>query len=205
MIRVTPRPAEASRLILVRHCETVSTARDRCYGSLDIELSQRGRTDVAALVNGLAGEPIDRILSSPRRRAIETATPIGSARRVEVVLDERLRELDFGTFEGRTYVELERTEPDLYRQWMEHPTTITFPGGEGYGDLRRRASSVVAELPTLSSTAIVTHGGVIRVILAEMLGLPDRDVFRFSVDYSSVSIVDRFTDLDVVRCLNVVP
>jgi alpha-ribazole phosphatase/probable phosphoglycerate mutase len=182
-----------TRLILVRHAEPVADVRGRCYGNLDVELSDAGRAAAAELGRTLHG---DVVYSSPRRRALETAAAISP----NVVVDDDLRELDFGELEGRTYDEIAASEPELYRAWMERPTTVEFPGGESFPVLQRR---VVAALKRIEGQAIVvTHGGVIRTALAHWLSMPDEAIFRFALDYCGVTIVDRLDGTPVVRLVN---
>jgi alpha-ribazole phosphatase len=183
-----------TRLVLVRHAEPAVTGI--CYGSLDVPLSARGREQAAALAERLRGERFDAVVSSPRTRATETAAALG----LPVVTDERLRELDFGSFEGRTYEELERDEPDFYRAWMETPTEVRFPGGESYDDLRARATAALEELR--GSTLVVTHGGVIRAAVASWLELPGRAIFRLDMRYCGVNIVEWLGEEPIVRLLN---
>lgn len=188
-----------SRLVLVRHAEPVPDARGRCYGRLDVELSERGREQAAALGATLRDEPVDLVVSSPRRRALQTAAALG--RPVEV--DERLCELDFGDFEGRTYEELEGDEPELFRSWMSSPTTVRFPNGESYADLRARATAALADVRARAESAVVvTHGGVIRAGLAAWLELPDRAIFRLDQRYGGVTVVEWLGDEPVVRVMN---
>jgi alpha-ribazole phosphatase/probable phosphoglycerate mutase len=187
------------RLILVRHAEPADEARGRCYGSLDVELSPRGRAQAAALAGRLREEPFDAVYASPRRRALETAAPLG--RPVEA--DDRLRELDFGAFEGRTYEEIEREHPALYDRWMRAPTTVRFPGGESYDDLRARVVPALDEIRGRHACALaVTHGGVIRAALAAWLELPAHAIFRLGLDYCGVTIVEWQGREPIVRQLN---
>lgn len=188
-----------SRLVLVRHAEPAPDARGRCYGTLDVELSQRGRRQADALAFTLRDEPIDVVVSSPRLRALQTAAALG--RPVEV--DERLCELDFGDFEGRTYDELERDEPELFRHWMSAPTTVRFPNGESYADLRARATAALADIRARGENAVVvTHGGVIRAGLAAWLELPDHAIFRLDQRHCGVTVVEWLGDEPIVRVLN---
>jgi alpha-ribazole phosphatase/probable phosphoglycerate mutase len=181
-------------VILVRHAQPVEDARGRCYGTLDVELSDAGRAAAAELAQHLRGR--GAVYSSPRRRALETATAISP----DVVVDDDLRELDFGELEGRTYDEIAASEPELYRAWMERPTTVEFPGGESFAVLQRR---VVAALDRIEEPAIVvTHGGVIRAVLAHWLSMPDEAIFRFALDYCGVTIVDRLDGTPLVRLVN---
>jgi len=188
-----------SRLILVRHAEPAAAARGRCYGTLDVELSQRGREQADALAATLRDEHVELVVSSPRLRALQTAAAL--ERPVEI--DERLRELDFGDFEGRTYEELERDEPELFRRWMTSPTAVRFPNGESYADLRARATDALADVRERAvNVVVVTHGGVIRAGLAAWLELPDHAIFRLDQRYCGVSIVEWLGDEPVVRVIN---
>jgi alpha-ribazole phosphatase/probable phosphoglycerate mutase len=188
-----------SRLVLVRHAEPAPDVRGRCYGTLDVELSERGHAQAAELAVTLRDEPVDLVVSSPRRRAVETAAVLG----LPVEVDERLRELDFGDFEGRTYEELERDEPELFRHWMSSPTTVRFPNGESYADLRARATAALADVRARAERAVVvTHGGVIRAGLAAWLELPDHAIFRLDQRHCGVTIVEWLGDEPVVRLLN---
>ena len=125
-----------TRLALVRHAEPEETAHGRCYGSLDVGLSQAGREHAARLAVELAALDYDAVVASPRTRARETAEPLAAARGLAVTVADDLREIDFGSFEGRTYEEIEQSEPELFRAWMETPTAVRFPGRR---ELRRPA------------------------------------------------------------------
>jgi alpha-ribazole phosphatase/probable phosphoglycerate mutase len=193
------------RLVLVRHAETEESARGRCYGSLDVGLSDTGGIQCTRLAQAFAAEPISAVASSPRIRAIETAQSIAEGHGVDVRVDPDLKELDFGELEGRTYDEIAVSMPDLYAAWMTQPTRVRFPGGEGYPDLERRALRAVRklrqELPD-GTIVVVTHGGIVRAILADVLGIPDDRIFRIAVDPASLSIVDWVDDVPTVVALN---
>jgi len=185
-----------TRILLVRHAEPEDDAHGRCYGRLDVDLSDDGRTNARRL----SDIACDVVYTSPRRRARETAEVLGDPR-----ADERLRELDFGELEGRTYDEIARERPELYRAWMEAPTQVRFPGGEGFDDLRARACAALAEIRAAHegrTVAVVTHGGVIRAALAEALDLPTERIFALDVGYCRVSVIDWFGENAVVRLVN---
>jgi broad specificity phosphatase PhoE len=187
-----------TRLLLLRHAMPVDDARGRCYGRLDVGLSPEGLSQAAELGRRLEA---DAVVSSPARRALETAAALG-----EPEIDEKLRELDFGELEGRTYEEIERERPELFARWMRTPTEVRFPGGEGFDDLRVRAVTAASELRERhrgAAVAVVTHGGVVRALLADALGLPSAAIFRLDVGYARVSVVDWFDgDAPVVRLVN---
>jgi len=188
-----------SRLVLVRHAEPAEDARGRCYGSLDVGLSPVG----AESAERLATLDCDAVYSSPRIRALDTALPIAAARRLEVRVDDGLRELDFGELEGRTYDEIAASEPELYRAWMERPTTVTFPGGESFAHLKERALASLDRIRAAHECALaVTHGGVIRAALGAWLAMPDDAIFRLDRRYCGITVVDWLDGVPFVRVVN---
>jgi alpha-ribazole phosphatase len=193
------------RLVLVRHAEAEASARGRCYGSLDVGLSPGGRSQCSALASVLAGERVACVVSSPRVRAAETAAAIAEPHGIEIRMDDRLRELDFGELEGRTYDEIAMSLPELYAAWMTAPTEVRFPGGECYADLRTRALAAVRSLRHAydgRAVVAVTHGGVVRAVLSHVLGIPDERIFRAAVDPASLTVVEWLGGEPIVRCVN---
>src|SRR6266571_380789 len=140
MLACGPLPNGSSmRLILVRHGEPEEQVHGRCYGSLDISLSDRGRDAVHAKIKSLGNLPPAALYTSPLRRAAESAA-IASARfGLKTNVAQELREINFGAFEGLTYPEIEERYPEDYRLWMECPTEVRFPGGECFADMKVRA------------------------------------------------------------------
>lgn len=192
-----------STLVLVRHAEPEESARGLCYGTLDVGLSDEGRAHAARLVPALAGTPYDAVYASPRRRTRETAAALADARGLEPVVESDVREIDFGELEGRRYDEIAETQPELYRRWMEAPTTVTFPGGESYRDLRTRALRALDRIRSAHDCAVVvTHGGVIRAGLAEWLAMPDDAIFRLDQSYCGITLVEWLGGTPIVRLMN---
>ena len=190
-----------TRLLLIRHAEPDEAARGRCYGRLDVGLSPNGFASAERLAESLRAVELDALYVSPRLRAVQTAIALGPSR----IVDDRLRELDFGHFEGRTYDEIEREQPEFFRSWMETPTLVRFPGGESYADLRERVSAALDDVVTANDgriVALVSHGGVIRAALAIALGLPDDRAFALALGYARISIVDVFDETPIVRLVN---
>jgi alpha-ribazole phosphatase len=206
MLRLPPQ-GEATRLLLVRHAETDPALRGRCYGRLDVPLSAEGHRQAGALAAALADVPLAAVYSSPLARARDTAAPIAADRGLEPVVEEGLVEIDFGELEGLAYDEIRAARPVVFRAWMEAPTSVRFPGGESFVDLRERVLAALGGLRELhrgEAVAVVTHGGVVRVVLADALGLADGAVFRLDQAYGGVSVVDWLPGTPVVRVVNAV-
>jgi alpha-ribazole phosphatase len=192
-----------SRLVLLRHAEPEEDARGLCYGTLDVGLSPAGHRQAERLAAELADLSLDAVYCSPRRRAFDTAAPIAESQGVVPMVDEGLRELDFGELEGRSYDEIAASLPELYDAWMKAPTTVHFPGGESYADLRERAVAACERIRRRHAAAlVVTHGGVVRAAVAEWLSLRAEAVFRLDQSYGGVTIVDWLEGLPLIRVLN---
>lgn len=179
--------------------------RGRCYGSLDVGLSAVGREQAATLADDLSQAEVDAAYASPLLRARETAAAITARQGVPLLIDDGLRELDFGDCEGRSYDEIAATMPDLYARWMNAPTTVKFPGGEGFDAFRCRARSAAARIrgDLVGRTAVVvTHGGVCRALLADVLGLPTELIFRIEIGFSRATVIDWYDDEPTVRLVN---
>lgn len=189
-----------TRVLLVRHAEPDEDARGRCYGRLDVGLSPAGLASAKHLAESLGDVELEAVYVSPRLRAVQTAAALG----VMPTVDERLRELDFGELEGRTYDEIGREQPELFRRWMDTPTLVRFPGGESFAELRERVAAAMGDIVAVDhrTVALVSHGGVIRAALAATLGLPDERAFALDVGYARVSVVDWFDGTPVVRLVN---
>jgi broad specificity phosphatase PhoE len=156
----------ATRLLLVRHGETVLGAEDRYAGHSDTPLTARGRRQVARLRLRVARLKPDVVYCSDLPRCRETAAILVPGRDLRV--SRRIREIDFGRWEGLTKAEIEAAYGDLYRRWRANPSVGRPARGESVPELRRRARRFAAELARRhpgETLLLVTHGGVIRALL----------------------------------------
>ncbi len=194
--------SRGTRLFLVRHGEPEEWARGVCCGRLDPGLSAAGVEQALRAASALARARIDAVYSSPSRRALETAAHVAAA---EVQVDERLREIDFGAFEGMTSEQAELRHPEAFAAWVRSPGSVRFPGGESWSDLRDR---VLPALETICSreagrcVAVVAHAGVVRVVLADVLGASPDACFRIAVDHGSITEMIRFGSAWTLRTTN---
>jgi alpha-ribazole phosphatase len=194
-----------SRVWLVRHGEPETEAQDRCYGRLDWELSERGQFQAQMAAQALSGEPLAAVYSSPRRRARQSAAFLGKAKGLAVQILEELGEIDFGDFEGLSYEEIEGQYPEQYERWMTRPTEIHFPGGESFAQMQTRVIATTTKLCQRhqgQSIAIVSHGGVNRIVLAEALAMPPSHIFRIAQRYAALNLVTYFEGTPTVELVN---
>jgi alpha-ribazole phosphatase len=192
-------------LFLIRHTEPAAWAKGLCHGALDVPLSEDGVIHARRIGDHLREMRIDVVYSSPLNRAAATASAVASPHGLEPMLRPDLKEINFGSFEGRTFDEIAVSHPDLYTQWMREPTSVRFPGGEGFADLRARATREIARIRREhegGSVVVVTHGGVIRAVLSEVLGMHERFVFRIDQSWGGMSRVEWVGDEPTLRSSN---
>ena len=184
-------------LLLVRHGLTDANASGVLAGwTPGVHLADKGRQQAAALAERLAGVQLAAVVSSPLERCQETADAIVSGRDLRVVTDDRLGECKYGDWTGQ---ELKKLVKDpLWKVVQAHPSAAAFPGGESLRETQARAVGAIrAHNQSLGADATwvaVTHGDVIKAVLADALGM-HLDLFqRILVDPCSVSVV-RYTEL----------
>lgn len=183
-------------LILARHGETDWNRDNRFQGHADPPLNELGRRQSAELAEALVGEAIERVYTSPLRRAAETAEIVARRLGVEAEPVEALREIDVGAWSGLTRSEVAERFPEAYARWVER-APYGFEDGETYDELAARVLPAVRGLAARHAGAtilVVTHGGPSRVLQAHAAGvdyaearrretvLPNCAVCRFAVE-----------------------
>ena len=162
-------------VVLVRHGATTWSGRRYC-GRSDPPLSAAGLSAAVSLAAALAPTLTSdvQILTSPARRALQTAAALAAAARVDnVEVDRRWREADFGVAEGRTFEELAVLEPDLADALARGYTEIDWPGGETAEELRVRiAAAWTAIIARGRPTVVISHAGSLRHAIAFARSLP---------------------------------
>jgi probable phosphoglycerate mutase len=184
-------------VLLVRHGRSTSNAAGTLAGRTPgVELDEQGRQQAADLAGRLKDITIDRIVSSPLERCRQTVAPLADELRLAVETDDRLLEVDYGSWSGRALKDLLH-EP-LWRVVQAHPSAAVFPDGEGLADMSARAADAIRSIKRAAATdrtvLICSHGDVIKAILADALGLHLDAFQRIVVAPSSVSVV-RYTPL----------
>ncbi len=160
-----PRPEV--RVALVRH-PAVAAPPGTCYGRLDVGLHPEAGPALARIVAELAGRTAQCIWTSPARRCRDTAAAVVVALRLQLYADERLRELDFGAWEGRPWSAVPRADLD---RWAAAPLDFAPPCGESGASLLARVASFHAMLRDGERDCIVVaHGGPLKLLSAMLRG-----------------------------------
>ena len=164
---------EATRIIAIRHGETAWNVDARIQGHLDIPLNHTGRMQARKLGVALAGQPLDAIYSSDLLRAHETAQAVGATTGVTVVTNLGLRERSFGTFEGKTFAEIEVALPEQSLRWRKRDHDFAPDGGESLLQLHERVLHTAHTLAARhigGQIVLVAHGGVLDILYRAATG-----------------------------------
>lgn len=188
-------------LYLIRHGETELNITKVYYGSTDCPLTQRGRKQSQGLALTFKNIKVDRVYTSPLIRAKDTADIIFSSGQ-DLVIDSRLKEMDFGQWEGKHYTDLAGDETfELWqREWKNTPA----PGGESFNDLTRRVEDFWQFLKktTEDNVAIVGHNAVLMLLLPTILSLTPEQGWYFCFEQGRYSHISFAEDFPVLRFLN---
>ncbi len=181
------------RTFLVRH-GTPTDVVGRCIGHCDVSLSENGREEMRRLASSFPS-PAQRILSSDLTRAAESARVLSAAMCIPVITDPRLREMDFGDWDGRRWDDIHATDAAALSQWSRDFVNVSPPGGESLAKLAARVVVWLNDPMTVrsegeasaSTTIVVAHAGVIRAIICLAEGLPLKRAFEIAVDYGTIT------------------
>ena len=162
-------------LILIRHGETLWNTQLRMQGSLDSDLTPKGETQIMALGEWMKEVPFDYLYCSDTPRAHKTAEAIRKFTGHNLNFDKRLREKNLGVFEGLTSEEARERYPETFQQFKTAGASYVIDQGESTQQLLKRALDAIEEIrdrhPQKVAVA-VTHGGVVRVLMKHVLGIP---------------------------------
>jgi len=199
------------RLLLAPHAPTDWNAQGRYQGWTDTPLSEIGWQQAALLARRLLKERIDACYASDRRRAGETAATIAEARNLTVTQDPRLREMNFGAWEGLTYGEICQADRPSLLAWEADPMQVAPPDGETLGQVAGRVASFLEAVAEIGAAAqdshcrtllVVAHRGSLRVLLCLSLRLPPSAWWQFHLTPASVSELLCFPEGAVLNFLN---
>jgi 2,3-bisphosphoglycerate-dependent phosphoglycerate mutase len=175
-------------LFLIRHGESIFNREGRVQGQSDVELSPLGLRQADAIAECLASVGIDAVYSSPLKRAMQTAEPVGARLGLGVQTDERLKELNAGVFQGLLWSEIEARFPKEVGLWRGEQPDSAIPGGESRRDLMIRGAAVlkaIREQP-YRKVAVIAHGGILQSALKALLQIP-AELNPFSLFNGSIS------------------
>ena len=195
-------------MFLVRHGEVEERYLQIYGGRIDMNLSERGRSQATALAPYFAQLGLDAIYCSTMKRARQTLEPIAELAAAEPIFFEDLREIDFGAWTGLTWGEVAKQHESEVADWLHLLESGAVDGAESTADLRARVEPCltrILESHPGQAVAVVCHGAVIRLMLALLLKLPLRELGGIDISYAGVSLVEHEGKRNVARFINHTP
>ena len=197
-------------LYLIRHGETEGGEVRRYKGTIDVPLSEIGvrqmeQVSKYIVEKGGKGGLMSAVYCSDLTRAIRSAEIVAEPYSLKPIIVSSLRERNFGLWEGMSFDEIMEKYPLEFDAWAGNPLKFSPMEGESTLAMRDRviqAMSEIMENHNKENIAIVAHGGVNRIILCHILGIPLENIFRIEQDYGAVNIIEFWDKYPVVKLLN---
>lgn len=189
---------QSLKLTLVRHT-SLQIQPGICYGQTDVDVAVSFTQEAAATKAKIQHLVLDAVFTSPLQRCVKLANALGF---VEARHDDRLKELHFGDWEMQAWDDVPR---NYFDEWAQNYAHMAPPNGETFGQLQARGVIVIQELLNKyhhGHVLLVTHGGMIRALVAHVLNMQLKGLFRINVDYGSVTELDFTDDIPRINYVN---
>jgi broad specificity phosphatase PhoE len=190
-----------TKLILIRHGETLWNAKKRYCGFKNIGLSAKGTKQAICLREKFNDIDIHKVYASDRKRAIQTAKIIFAGTKINKIPD--LKEMHFGIFEGLNYREIMKKYPKIYGPWLKRPFGVVIPKGESLISFRKRVSQALKKIISANKNktiAVVCHGGSISAFITGIL--KSNDFWKHIPHAASINIIEEKNNSLKVKVFN---
>ena len=189
-------------LLLIRHGQTDYNLEHRFYGRIDTPVNALGIEQAKSLAVELKSRPIDVIYSSPAQRAQMTAQPVAETHSLPLLTDDRLWEMDFGRWEGLTFIEAQELDQASWDSWRAGDLADAPHGGETYEQVGDRAlewlDSVRGNYTSGETVAVFAHGALLQCLLCRLLNTEMRQVWPYRFGNTTVAEVAMFRSMSVL-------
>lgn len=196
-------------LYLVRHGATPANEQ-RPYvlqgRGIDTSLSNTGQQQAAAVAGFLADRPLDAVISSPMKRARETADAIAQPHQIKASVLDNISECDVGRWEGRDWDSIMQDDAEAYSRFIDDPGIHGYPDGESYQDVLDRVGTPIDNLLAThrgQTVALVAHNIVNRVYLARLMGWPISRAREIRQDNTGINVIRGRDDEITLMSFNV--
>lgn len=196
---------ERLRLYLIRHGEVEGAASGKLLGQTDTPLSERGLEQSHQLAEVLSTAQLSAVYSSDLQRARITADIIAKRSNLKAQNSSAWREIDMGEWEGRTFAALQEEAPGLIAQLFNDPASFAYPKGESFAAFSDRVQGALDQLLSTHDSgdvALIAHGGVCRVIIGGVLGVPMHNWLRLAQAYGSLNVIEWYDRSPFLVSLN---
>jgi len=192
-----------TKIYIIRHGRVKNAEENIFNGIMDIELNKDGKIEAEKLSNFFEDKDINVIFTSPLKRCIYTAERIKEKTKAKIIVDERIKEKNFGIFQGCGWKEIKEKFPEESEQYVKDFFHFRIPEGESSLDVWRRLLPFVEEIKKIrKNIVVVSHGTINRIIVGEIFNLPSSFLISIAQDYGGINIVETDGKRYVLRMLN---
>lgn len=180
-------------IYIVRHGQTEWNLLGKTQGHGNSDLTPKGIEQAELLADSMTKYPIDYIYSSDLGRAYQTAEIIGNKLSIEVEKTEALREMNFGTWEGRIIKDIIEEDPELYKMWRNEPHLAKIPQGETLSQIKERTDAFIKEINEKydgKHIVLVTHSLCARITLLSFLDSDVKNIYRINQANTALNIIE---------------
>ena len=180
-------------IYIVRHGQTEWNLLGKTQGHGNSDLTPKGIEQAELLADSMTKYPIDYIYSSDLGRAYQTAEIIGNKLNIEVEKTEALREMTFGTWEGRIIKDIIEEDPELYKMWRNEPHLAKIPQGETLSQIKERTDAFIKEINEKydgKHIVLVTHSLCARIMLLSFLDSDVKNIYRINQANTALNIIE---------------
>ena len=180
-------------IYIVRHGQTEWNLLGKTQGHGNSDLTPKGIEQAELLSDSMTKYPIDYIYSSDLGRAYQTAEIIGNKLNIEVEKTEALREMNFGTWEGRIIKDIIEEDPELYKMWRNEPHLAKIPQGETLSQIKERTDAFIKEINEKydgKHIVLVTHSLCARIMLLSFLDSDVKNIYRINQANTALNIIE---------------
>ena len=178
---------------IIRHGQTEWNLLGKTQGHGNSDLTPKGIEQAELLADSMTKYPIDYIYSSDLGRAYQTAEIIGNKLSIEVEKTEALREMNFGTWEGRIIKDIIEEDPELYKMWRNEPHLAKIPQGETLSQIKERTDAFIKEINEKydgKHIVLVTHSLCARIMLLSFLDSDVKNIYRINQANTALNIIE---------------
>lgn len=185
-------------IVFVRHGRTRINQEGRYGGFLDTEISEEGIAEIKRTEEHLRDIEFDAVYASPLKRAVQSASILRS----DFIVDDRLREMNFGIFEGLSYKETLERYPNESKCWGEDYINYCLPDGESMKQVYDRTMDFIKSMDkSMKRVLVVTHGGIIGCALSSMFN-GCGDFFKFKIVHGTATVISVSEDFSFIKGMN---
>ena len=180
-------------IYIVRHGQTEWNLLGKTQGHGNSDLTPKGIEQAELLADSMTKYPIDYIYSSDLGRAYQTAEIIGNKLNIDVEKTAALREMNFGTWEGRIIKDIIEEDPELYKMWRNEPHLAKIPQGETLSQIKERTDAFIKEINEKydgKHIVLVTHSLCARIMLLSFLDSDVKNIYRINQANTALNIIE---------------